>query len=104
MGSLIFNKNEIQALKSHNAKDLRLWNHFVVPTYDQTKREILKEYSITQEHLDIVVSQYKQAVQRHQEYIHSLRNLTAIVANLRRMLLLPVSVQSQNRYKEVYSS
>ncbi len=72
MGSLIFNENEIQAIKSHNAKDLRLWNHFVVPKYEQTKREILKEYSVTQAHLDIVVSQYKQAVQRHQEYIHSL--------------------------------
>ena len=93
MGTLIFNETEIQAIKSHNAKDLRLWKRHVVPKYEAMKKNILNEYSVTQKDLDIVVSQYKRAVKRHQEYI-------ALNAGIRQQLSLEKalvrSVQSRH--------
>jgi hypothetical protein len=64
MGSLIFNEDELDAIQSHNAQDIRLWKKFVVPRYNEMKRSILEEYSATQEDLDKVVALYRNVVKR----------------------------------------
>lgn len=69
IGRLIFTKEELEEIEARNKQDIDLWRNHILPKYNADKAKVLEEYGVTQEGLDKVVQEYRDARTRYQAYV-----------------------------------
>lgn len=64
IGRLAFTDKELDAVRQSNAKDLKLWNDYVIPMYNRKKEKLMQEFGKSQSDLDATVALFKSARKR----------------------------------------